>query len=105
MAKRPKKWDRCLYCDASIAGDDAHVAALHDPYCPHGKSLLKLSSDSKRVTDLGYDNLDDMIAVLRRNAAWLEAIHEALNRYRVTLTKSEPEAFRDLTRAIQEPPT
>lgn len=45
MSKNPdKKWDRCLYCDASIAGDDAHVASLHDPYCPHGKSLLKLDT-------------------------------------------------------------
>jgi len=40
--KHQTKWDRCLYCDASIAGDDAHVAVLHDPYCPHGKSLRRL---------------------------------------------------------------
>lgn len=41
-------WDRCLYCDASIAGDDAHVAMLHDPYCPHGKSLRKLDGHKIR---------------------------------------------------------
>lgn len=39
-----KQWDRCLYCDASIAGDDAHLTSpmLHDPYCPHGKTLVRL---------------------------------------------------------------
>ena len=39
--KHQKRWDRCLYCDASIKGDDAHVASLHDPYCPHGKALAE----------------------------------------------------------------
>lgn len=39
--KNPKQWDRCLYCDASIKGEDATDATLHDPYCPHGKALRR----------------------------------------------------------------
>lgn len=46
MSKNPnKQWDRCLYCDASIKGDDALVAELHDPYCPHGKALARLTRE------------------------------------------------------------
>ena len=40
--QKSKRWDRCLYCDASIRGDDALVAMLHDPYCPHGKALAEV---------------------------------------------------------------
>lgn len=46
---KTRTWSRCLYCDASIAGDDAHVAILHDPYCPHGKSLQQLAEANKRL--------------------------------------------------------
>lgn len=47
MAKNPnKRWARCLYCDASILGDHATDAQLHDPYCPHGKAL-KVADDAK----------------------------------------------------------
>lgn len=42
MSKQ-RQWTRCLYCDASIVGDHAHDAQLHDPYCPHGHSLAKLA--------------------------------------------------------------
>lgn len=59
----------------------------------------------KRVTDLGYDNLETLVAVHQRNVKWLEAIHYALRKYRVSLVKTEAEAFRDLTHAIEEPPT
>ena len=58
----------------------------------------------QRVTDLGYDNLDVLIAAHQRNVAWLEQIYEALRLYRIP-NKAEPQAFRDLTRAIQEPPS
>jgi hypothetical protein len=64
----------------------------------------KLECFQKPVTEMGYDNLDALVAVHQRNVKWLEAIRDALSRYRVSLTKTEAEAFRDLTRAIEEPP-
>jgi hypothetical protein len=64
----------------------------------------KLEPFQKRVTDLGYDDLDALLIVFERNIKWLDAIQTALKRYRVSLTKTEAEAFRDLTSAIEEPP-
>lgn len=43
-AEKKKTWDRCLYCDASIAGEHANVGTLHDPYCPHGKALMRATA-------------------------------------------------------------
>jgi hypothetical protein len=58
MADRPKKWDRCLYCDASIKGDDATVASLHDPYCPHGKALKRAEDSHKSAVVIDRARLD-----------------------------------------------
>ena len=44
MADKRTKFDRCAYCDALLEGDDA---SLHDPYCPHKKTLLDLKASNE----------------------------------------------------------
>ena len=74
MAKNPdKKWDRCLYCDASIKGVDALDAALHDPYCPHGKALVQLYAERVEVarlnTLINNPHTNDFLEAVRTEAA------------------------------------
>ena len=65
---------------------------------------LKLQGFQTRMTEMGYLDLDQLATVFYRNVNWLQAIQDALKRYRVSLTKTEAEAFRDLTAAIEQPP-
>lgn len=92
-----------LEADESREEVRALTAELADVRKVLAERSSKLEGLQNPVADLGYDNLDALVAVHQRNVKWLEQIDEALRLYRIP-NKAEPQAFLDLTRAIEEPP-
>lgn len=90
----------------AVLGEIDRLQALANDYAHEASAnALKLEGFQKRVTTMGYDDFDALAKVFYRNVNWLQAIMDALKRYRgCSLTKTEAEAFGDLTSAIEEPP-
>ncbi len=78
---RARNWDRCLYCDASIKGDDAHIAGLHDPYCPHGKSLSKLGPLQTHYDNAPPDYVKRLVLRVQEEEAKRKAAESRLNEH------------------------
>ena len=90
--------------DEALEAQRGNYAAAELLRSERDAALLKLQGFQTRMTEMGYLDLDQLATVFYRNVNWLQAIQDALKRYRVSLTKTEAEAFRDLTAAIEQPP-